>query len=210
MPKPPRLDRPRRRALYAMLSLRHFRAGAMLLIIPWRGWAPRILAQRCSTGASRRFFVLANSAARRSMALGSSYRVAAHRRRPRANGPGGSTSCSLSDIFGPARCCSLSLRSPELPCRSKPEYRENGIGAAGDITIGGQQPLHQPGGGCGSVCRSICAAPESSATSSATSSAPPREGIKNTIAPAGNVGARARCRVSGAVMPILPAACAVR
>ena len=45
----------------------------------------------------------------------------------------------------------------EIPCRSKPEYRENGIGAAGDITIGtigGQQPLHQPGGGCGSVCRS--------------------------------------------------------
>ena len=42
---------------------------------------------------------------------------------------------------------------------SKPEYRENGIGAAGDITIGGQQPLHQPGGGCGSVCRSRCAAP---------------------------------------------------
>ena len=60
---------------------------------------------------------------------------------------------------------------------------------AGDITIGtigGQQPLHQPGGGCGSVCRSRCAAPEPSA--------PPREGIKNTIAPAGNVGERARCR----------------
>ena len=32
-----------------------FPAGAMLLIIPWRGWAPRILARRCSTGASRRF-----------------------------------------------------------------------------------------------------------------------------------------------------------
>ena len=53
-------------------------------------------------------------------------------------------------------------------------------------TIGGQQPLHQPGGGCGSVCGSRCAALEPSA--------PPREGIKNTIAPAGNVGKRARCR----------------
>jgi hypothetical protein len=41
----------------------------MLLIIPWRGWAPRILARRCSTGASRRFSYLANCAARRSMAL---------------------------------------------------------------------------------------------------------------------------------------------
>ena len=30
-----------------------FRAGSDLLIIPWRGWAPRILARRCSTGASR-------------------------------------------------------------------------------------------------------------------------------------------------------------
>ena len=30
-----------------------FRAGSDLLIIPWRGWAPRTLARRCSTGASR-------------------------------------------------------------------------------------------------------------------------------------------------------------
>src|SRR5665213_1732849 len=41
----------------------------MLLIIPWRGWAPRILARCCSTGPSRRFLYLANSAAGRSMAL---------------------------------------------------------------------------------------------------------------------------------------------
>jgi hypothetical protein len=44
----------------------------------------------------------------------------------------------------------------------------------------GQQPLHHPGG----PSRSRCAAPESSATT--------RQGIKNTISPAGNVGERAR------------------
>ena len=35
---------------------------------------------------------------------------------------------------------------PELQCRSKPRISRNGIGAAGDITIGGQQPLRQPDG----------------------------------------------------------------
>src|SRR5665213_1699371 len=55
--------------LCVVLSLRHFGPAAMLLIIPWRGWAPRILARCCSTGASRRFFYLGNSAAGRSMAL---------------------------------------------------------------------------------------------------------------------------------------------
>src|ERR1039458_5368603 len=47
----------------------------------------------------------------------------------------------------------------------------------------GQQPLHHPGG----PSRSSCAAPESSATT--------RQGIKNTISPAGNVGERARRRM---------------
>ena len=56
-------------SLCVVLSLRHFGPAAMLLIIPWRGWAPRILARCCSIGASRRFFYLANSAAGRSMAL---------------------------------------------------------------------------------------------------------------------------------------------
>ena len=46
----------------------------------------------------------------------------------------------------------------------------------------GQQPLHHPGG----PSRSSCAAPESSATT--------RQGIKNTISPARNVGERARRR----------------
>src|SRR5665213_4217562 len=55
--------------LCVVLSLRHFGPAAMLLIIPWRGWAPRILARCCSTGASRRFFYLGNSAGGRSMAL---------------------------------------------------------------------------------------------------------------------------------------------
>jgi hypothetical protein len=52
----------------------------------------------------------------------------------------------------------------------------------------GQQPLHHPGG----PSRSRCAAPDSSATI--------RQGIKNTIAPAGNVGERARRRPLNAVV----------
>ena len=56
--------------LYVVLSLSDISAGAMLLIIPWRGWAPPHLTRRCSTGASRRFSVLANSAAGRSTERG--------------------------------------------------------------------------------------------------------------------------------------------
>ena len=79
--------------------------------------------------------------------------------------------------------------------RSRPQRRprpgislqRNPAPPATSPSCGQQQPLHRPGGGCGSVCRSRCAAPDCSATT--------RQGIKNTSSPAGNVGARARRRL---------------
>ena len=84
----------------ASCSLSDISAGAMLLIIPWRGWAPRNLARRCSTGASRRFSFLADirCAPIDGARAVRSYRVEPHRRRRDRDGQGGSASCSLSDI----------------------------------------------------------------------------------------------------------------
>ena len=54
-----------------------------------------------------------------------------------------------------------SLRSPELQRRPEPEYHQNGIGAAGDLTICGQQPLRRPEQVEQASRRRNCAAPDS-------------------------------------------------
>ena len=77
---------------------------------------------------------------------------------------------------------------PELQRRPEPEYHQNGIGAAGDLTICGQHPLRRPEQVEQASRRRNCAAPDSSATT--------RQGIKNASSPAGNVGERARRRAS--------------
>ena len=85
------------------------------------------------------------------------------------------------DPVAPQRPQRRSLRSPELHRRPRTgiSLKRNPAPPATSPSCG-QQPLHHPGG----PSRSRCAAPESSATT--------RQGIKNTISPAGNVGERAR------------------
>src|SRR5450759_1687452 len=85
------------------------------------------------------------------------------------------------DPVAPQRPHRLSLRSPELHRRPRTgiSLQRNPPPPATSPSCG-QQPLHHPGG----PSRSKCAAPDSSATT--------RQGIKNTISPAGNVGERAR------------------
>ena len=87
------------------------------------------------------------------------------------------------DPVAPQRPHRRSLRSPELHRRPRTgiSLKRNPAPPATSPSCG-QQPLHHPGG----PSRSRCAAPESSATT--------RQGIKNTISPAGNVGERARRR----------------
>ena len=82
------------------------------------------------------------------------------------------------------KCRSESTPRPQRRPRPGISLQRNPAPPATSPSCGQQQPLHRPGGGCGSVCRSRCAAPDCSATT--------RQGIKNTSSPAGNVGARAR------------------
>ena len=108
-------------------SLRHalastFPAGAIVVFIPWC-WGAETRAGESTQSMTRGgdHFVFAQIGAARPARVADfrfsnfrcgphrwrsggravrSYRVAAHRRRPRANGPGGSTSCSRFDISG--------------------------------------------------------------------------------------------------------------
>ena len=108
-------------------ALRHalastFPAGAIVVFIPWcRGAETRAGESTASMTRGGDHFVFAQIGAARPARVADfrfsnfrcgphrwrsggravrSYRVAAHRRRPRANGPGGSTSCSRFDISG--------------------------------------------------------------------------------------------------------------
>ena len=108
-------------------ALRHalastFPAGAIVVFIPWC-WGAETRAGESTQSMTRGgdHFVFAQIGAARPARVADfrfsnfrcgphrwrsggravrSYRVAAHRRRPRANGPGGSTSCSRFDISG--------------------------------------------------------------------------------------------------------------
>ena len=91
------------------------------------------------------------------------------------------------DPVAPQRPHRLSLRSPELHRRPRTAIspQRNPAPPATSPSCG-LKPLPHPG----DSSRSNCAAPESSATT--------RQGIKNTISPAGNVGERARRRLRAA------------
>ena len=65
------------------------------------------------------------------------------------------------DPVPPQRPHRRSLRSPELRRRPEPEYHQKGIGAAGDLTICGQQPLRRPKQVEQASRRRNCAAPDS-------------------------------------------------